>query len=396
MGRASAVILVAVVVVAAVFTTALFVALRGHDSPETQTTDLKPSPTQNQGRESPDTQSADITLVPTPMLPQLTVVYVDLSLSELRSFADFPVYWVGEEFLGYPLDRIIGPHPDSYNDPVLVVYGTCGEEFETGCSPPLVIKTKDDCVREAGQPVTLGQRTAARSGQHLVAQAGEVAVTIYASPELQAAAAQEMVVANAEVFTELEDVTPGSPLPEPPDWLAAKVWKCVPSQGLPAPAPATPEPGEPSRVATVFAAFGEAAIPITFEEAETMLGWRVLRSDDPRFTLQDPGVGLIRVFKNPLPRLEQIRYSMIGHSYPIHMGQEPESYPDTVADNVTIWPETVAGWVGQFETGTDWVQFVFFSGESVDGQRIRVWVSGREEYSPDEIRAFVESLRFGP
>jgi hypothetical protein len=310
---------------------------------------------------------------------------VDLTLEELRSFSDFPVYWVGEEFAGYPLDRIIGPYPEQFQSPVLVVYGTCGTAFETGCLPPLVVKTRPGCMRDITEPTQVRGRVAGRESRRIVVEGVDVTVMIYASPELESAVAEKIVFAN-----ESSAFRRSSP------WLPCDLEKLHPTR---APEPQTPSPMGGSsenqpHVATVFSAFGEFQISWSFEEAEAKLGWRVVRSDDPRFTLENYGIGALRKFKNSLFRLEQQRYQMVGHSHLIHMGQEPESYPDVDRSSATT--ETIGQWTGEFQERGDSVQFVFWSGESVNGQRIRVWVEGGRGYTPDEIRAFVETLDFGP
>jgi hypothetical protein len=156
---------------------------------------------------------------------------------------------------------------------------------------------------------------------------------------------------------------------------------------------AAPEEALPS---TVIAAFGAFLVPRTFDEAELHLGWKPVRTDAPRYTLTKPGVGLLRTFKNTLPRLEQQDYYAVGHAYAIEITQEPDSYPPFPRQGA-VQHETIGAWTGDSWTFADGaIAFEFLSGETVEGQGIRVTVIGQRGFTLDEVREFVRTLNFGP
>jgi hypothetical protein len=93
--------------------------------------------------------------------------------------------------------------------------------------------------------------------------------------------------------------------------------------------------------------------------------------------------------------LEQTNYLVVGHEYGISVTQEPESYEDfqRSPDDVTV--ETINGWPGEMWESGRVASFIFYSGETVQGQRIRVGVHGHRGQTPETVRQFVASLHFG-
>ena len=150
----------------------------------------------------------------------------------------------------------------------------------------------------------------------------------------------------------------------------------------------------PNVAGTVISSFGKLEPFESFESAELRLGWRILRPSDARFHLVRQG-GLLRTLPEVgLARVEQA-YAMDGREGLVEIVQEPEAYEFRHAGSmkrVTIG--TVEGelW-GILPHGS----FLFFSGEYVDDQRIRVdvYTNQSSDFTEEDFRAFVESLGFG-
>jgi hypothetical protein len=87
--------------------------------------------------------------------------------------------------------------------------------------------------------------------------------------------------------------------------------------------------------ATAISSFGEVELLRTHAEAERMLGWRVLRTDDPRYTIVERWTGAVQWFKNPLPYYD-LRYTAPGHYCDIQAFQDPESYPASRRESESI------------------------------------------------------------
>ena len=313
---------------------------------------------------------------------------VDLSSSKLQQFSHFPVYWVGEQYAGHGLDRIVGQYPGEDDDPILILYGSCGATFEAGCVEDLVIKSARGCLRAVDDGILIREHTS-RRGAHLEIQAGDAVVTLYAaSRELEAEAAREIVTANGGATSTIPTVAKGSALPGSLCELQRLHPRVNPAP--PRPAPLKTEEAHP---ATVIASFGDFESVQTLDEAASKVGWRVLRTNDPRFTLYSPGA--LRTLGNSLAELEQTKYFVVGRRYPIEIYQEPESYRtfDVAPYSST---ETIGHWAGDLWTYRAQLGFKFYSGEVVNGQRVRVSVFGeRGSITLDDIRAFVRTLTFG-
>lgn len=144
---------------------------------------------------------------------------------------------------------------------------------------------------------------------------------------------------------------------------------------------------------TVIASFGDTEPFEDFESAERRLGWRAMRPSDQRFRLVRQGGLLVTLPEVGLPRLEQT-YAMEGRYGLIEIVQEPEAYelrPSPVITQDTIGPFEGEIW-GELPKGS----FVFFSGEEIEGQRIRidVYTNQSSDFTEDDFRAFVASLAF--
>ncbi len=164
-------------------------------------------------------------------------------LSEARAFDDFALYYGGASLAGEPLTAILRrhglPYPGEAIQPntVAFIYGDCLPEGDTGCAPPLEVKTWPACRRNPAvydlppdETLTVRGVPAAfyEDATRLELSTGRVTVVLYGSGRrelLEAAAGLEPVNASART----EDGSEASPV----DTAAARA-----SVGTPLPAPA--------------------------------------------------------------------------------------------------------------------------------------------------------------
>lgn len=141
-------------------------------------------------------------------------------------FADFPVYWVGEEFQGHPLRHIVrsvfSPQDGSPTEnKVAFIYGACTTGGEGGCAPPLQIIIEPYCLvppslidpsRVASGPSKVrGGAEAVAVGGGLRIWTGDVTIKIYA-------ATQQLMDDATAAFVSANGMGPaaaGAVLPEP-------------------------------------------------------------------------------------------------------------------------------------------------------------------------------------
>ena len=75
------------------------------------------------------------------------------SRTEARGFTEFPLYDLGDSFEGLPLTAVLRrrdkPYPGEPIRPnnVAFIYGDCQAGNDSGCAPPLEVKTWPACVR---------------------------------------------------------------------------------------------------------------------------------------------------------------------------------------------------------------------------------------------------------
>jgi hypothetical protein len=78
-------------------------------------------------------------------------------------FRDFPVYWIGEEFQGHRLDRIIRyvSSPDSTvpENKIILLYGSCTPVGEGGCPVPLQIQVTPYCYKRPEDIAAVRRKT---------------------------------------------------------------------------------------------------------------------------------------------------------------------------------------------------------------------------------------------
>lgn len=112
--------------------------------------------------------------------------------ADVQSFQDFPVYWLGADFEGLKLTRIIRhispPTVPVQENLVLLIYGDCTPQGDTGCSPPLSIRLERTCARPresfAAQSfdaphIPIRGLDAARVSGHLRMWTPQTAITIF-------------------------------------------------------------------------------------------------------------------------------------------------------------------------------------------------------------------------
>ena len=168
----------------------------------------------------------------------------NFTLREARAFDDFRVYYAGASVAGQPLTAILRrqdlPYPGEPIQPntVAFVYGDCLPEADTGCAPPLEVKTWPACRRSpAAYDLPPDEKLTLRGvpaffyedATRLELSTGRVTVVLYGSGRselLEAAARLEPV--NASALT--ADGSEASP------FHAVAADESVPGP-LPAPAP---------------------------------------------------------------------------------------------------------------------------------------------------------------
>jgi hypothetical protein len=332
------------------------------------------------GKKEPETVAATSTAVPSPSDAQ-----------SLSGFGSFPVFWVGETYHGTRLDRIFGPTPRGYEEPMVLTYGDCGDQFERACSPRLVIKTIPRCwpgIGIADGSIQIRGRAVSDS-PNLTVEAGYGTVVIYADKSTALDVAQRMVVVNTATFPQYANIGANDSLPG----TLCELGRLHPPVF---PTPATPDRLTPDpHAATVIASFGGGGLFHDYQDAARTLGWTPLRNDDPRFTVAEEGaIGFSRAFKGYLPDFEQM-YEMVGRSAPIMIRQEGESYPDFPRQHTST--ERIGSWNVELYSDYGDVGAVFFSGASMRGQRIRVvaFAPIEDGFTIDDIREFVRTLTTG-
>jgi len=147
--------------------------------------------------------------------------------SFLSEFTDFPLYWLGDEFQGYPLESIVrhvfSPDLGKHEDAVSLLYGSCElPEGEGGCAPPVQVIIAPYCMvppelvgngtRPVGVEPVRGGAEAVMVGGGLRIWTGPATVKIYgASQALVDGAVAALVSPNGLGPTRFTDDLP------PPD-----------------------------------------------------------------------------------------------------------------------------------------------------------------------------------
>lgn len=152
---------------------------------------------------------------------------------------------------------------------------------------------------------------------------------------------------------------------------------------------------DPQLAKTVISLMGEIEQFVGFPQAESRLGWRVLRPSAPEYTLAGRG-GFLRTLGDVgKPRIEQA-YDVAGRKGIIAITQEPETYkPIDLSGGGKLTSETIAAYDGTLLMEKNDRVFVFLAGLAEPGVRIRVTVIARSDVTADDLRRFVSSLDYG-
>ena len=119
-------------------------------------------------------------------------------IEDARQFDQFSLFWLGEEFEGLPLRRIVYASSEKV---VIFIYGSCNPRGEGGCAPPLSVRI-EPCSHAprgrllskdyAGSPYEIrGAQTAFAAGD-LRVWTRDVTVTLFAEPGLAKEAANAL------------------------------------------------------------------------------------------------------------------------------------------------------------------------------------------------------------
>ena len=158
-----------------------------------------------------------------------------------NEFAEFPLYWVGEEFAGHELRNIIrhvfsGETVLSPENSVTFIYGTCVIEpgpdgrIDGGCAPPVQVIVEPYCytppelvgngTRPSGIEKMRGGADAIEVGGGTRLWTGDVTVKVYAPLELEDEVIAALTSPNGLGVTTGEDMPPPEQFEcELPDWL---------------------------------------------------------------------------------------------------------------------------------------------------------------------------------
>lgn len=156
--------------------------------------------------------------------------------------------------------------------------------------------------------------------------------------------------------------------------------------------PSERPPTELAGIATEFALGGAFK---TTDEAESMVGYRLLRPE-PALLAEVPATrqgGLVDVFPEiGLPRVRQ-GYILLGKRDNLGFTQEPATYPAPPRHG-RVSQQRFGEFDGELTEDGDNVAFRFLTGESIEGVSIRGVVGTLQGYAPSDIQRFVESLSF--
>lgn len=158
--------------------------------------------------------------------------------SELATFQDFAIYWLGSGFEDLPLVEILREkesHLVIPNDPasrvevdsVFLIYGTCDPGAGDSCAAPLGIDISPACrvnptTYDGPADIHPLKRTVVRGvpaddfGDSVILYSGDVAIKIFAEPDLALRAAAALAPSNALGQKAMVRATAPGDLP-PPD-----------------------------------------------------------------------------------------------------------------------------------------------------------------------------------
>jgi hypothetical protein len=145
------------------------------------------------------------------------------SLTEIREFRAYPVYWSGNSIAGNSLIEVTGDptlHEDKRETIWVLIYGRCKDPpDEGGCPPPLQIHSYSTCTRWAGRGAPLFDLRGAKAvkpfpggGAAIEIFTGKTTVTMHAENQhvLEAAIRDLRTVQRERPFPSLPPPAPGS------------------------------------------------------------------------------------------------------------------------------------------------------------------------------------------
>lgn len=156
------------------------------------------------------------------------------SVTEIKEFRAYPVYWSGESVAGNSLEEVMGApelNADKRETGWVLIYGRCKDPpDEYGCPPPLQIHNYSTCHRWASREAPLFDLRGAKAvkpspggGAALEIFTGRTTVTVHAEN-------QKVVEAAVQALRTVHQKRPSSSLPPPaPGSLEGK----LPCQGDP-------------------------------------------------------------------------------------------------------------------------------------------------------------------
>jgi hypothetical protein len=145
------------------------------------------------------------------------------SLSEIKDFRAYPVYWSGDSVAGNPLIEVMGDpelNEDKRETTWVLIYGRCKDPpDEGGCPPPLQIHSYSTCTRWASREAQLFDLRGAKAvrpfpggGAAIEIFTGRTTVTMHAENQhvLQAAVQALRTVHRERPSASLPAPVPGS------------------------------------------------------------------------------------------------------------------------------------------------------------------------------------------
>jgi hypothetical protein len=121
---------------------------------------------------------------------------INWTIDDAKNFRGFSLFWLGENYDGLPLTKIIRykfqPDPSKMwvfpEDSVTFLYGSCTPSPDSGCAAPVQIILEPYCMRPPellaegvrGTPFAVRQAVAEQVGDHLRLWTGDASITIFA------------------------------------------------------------------------------------------------------------------------------------------------------------------------------------------------------------------------
>ena len=149
------------------------------------------------------------------------------TMDDAKRFTEFDLYWLGDEFAGLPLTRIVRyvyePPPDvpavTAENVVLFIYGTCTPDpaADFGCPIPLSVRNEPYCMRPPSllaEQATTGGQGDIRGAEARQLTSGDILLW---TGDVRVSLLGEGLAASAGDALQAVNGTPGpgEPLPQP-------------------------------------------------------------------------------------------------------------------------------------------------------------------------------------